>query len=76
MALRQHEGGAQVAEIIWKLAVTEQKFHRCKQKFAGLRMDQAKRLKELEKDNARLKRMLADADLDKAILKEVASGNF
>ena len=42
----------------------------------GLRIDQAKRLKDLEKENARLKRLLADAELDKAILKEAASGNF
>ena len=42
--------------------------------FGGLRMDQAKRLKELEKENSRLKRLLADAELDKAILREVAEG--
>lgn len=41
-----------------------------------MKVDQAKRLKELEKENSRLKRLLADAELDKAILKEVASGNF
>jgi DNA-binding XRE family transcriptional regulator len=47
-----------------------------RKEYGGLRMDQAKRLKELEKENARLKRLLADAELDKAILKEAASGNF
>ncbi|BBO33407.1 mobile element protein [Lacipirellula parvula] len=47
-----------------------------KKEYGGLRMDQAKRLKELEKENARLKRLLADAELDKAILKEAASGNW
>ena len=49
---------------------------RWKKEYGGLRMDQAKRLKELEKENARLKRLLADAELDKAILREAASGNF
>ena len=45
------------------------------QDFGGLRMDQAKRFKEIEKENARLKKLLAEAELDKAILKEAASGN-
>ncbi len=49
---------------------------RWRKEYGGLRMDQAKRLKELEKENVRLKRLLADAELDKAILKEAASGNF
>ena len=47
-----------------------------KREYGGLRTDQAKRLKDLEKENARLKRLLADAELDKAILREAASGNF
>ena len=49
---------------------------RWRKEYGGLRVDQAKRLKELEQENARLKRLLADAELDKAILKEAASGNF
>ena len=49
---------------------------RWRKKYDGLRMDQAKRLKNLQKENARLKRLLAEAELDKAILKEAASGNF
>ena len=56
--------------------VLEQTYYRWKKEYGGLRMDQAKRLKELEKENARLKRLLADAELDKAILKEAASGNY
>lgn len=59
-----------------KLGVTEQTYYRWKKEYGGLRLDQAKRLKELEGENARLKRLLADADLDKAILREAASGNF
>jgi len=58
------------------VAVFEQTYYRWKKEYGGLRVDQAKRLKELEKENARLKRLLADAELDKAILREAASGNF
>jgi transposase-like protein len=68
--------GKQVPEMCRKLGVAEQTYYRWKQEYGGLRMDQAKRLKELEKENARLNRLLADAELDKAILREVASGNF
>ena len=59
-----------------KIGVTEQTYYRWRKEYGGLRTDQAKRLKTLEKENARLKRLLADAELDKAILKEAASGNF
>ena len=66
--------GKTVAEAVKKIGVTEQTYYRWKKKYGGLRMDQAKRLKELEKENSRLKRLLADAELDKAILREVAEG--
>lgn len=66
--------GKTVAESVKKIGVTEQTYYRWKKKFGGLRVDQAKRLKELEKENSRLKRLLADAELDKAILREVAEG--
>jgi transposase len=68
--------GMTVAEAVKKIGVTEQTYYRWKKKFGGLRIDQAKRLKELEKENSRLKRLLADAELDKAILREVAEGKF
>jgi transposase len=68
--------GKTVAEAVKKIGVTEQTYYRWKKKFGGLRMDQAKRLKDLEKENSRLKRLLADAELDKAILREVAEGKF
>ena len=55
---------------------SEKQFTTVPEELAGLRLDQAKRLKQLEKENGRLKRLLADAELDKAILKEAASGNF
>jgi putative transposase len=68
--------GKTVAEAVKKISVTEQTYYRWKKKVGGLRIDQAKRLNELEKENTRLKRLLADAELDKAILREAASGNF
>ena len=58
-----------------QIGVSTQTLIRWRKEYGGLRMDQAERLKELEKENGRLKRLLADAELDKAILKEAASGN-
>ena len=68
--------GRTTAPAAKKIGVTEQTYYRWRKEYGGLRTDQAKRLKTLEKENARLKRLLADAELDKAILKEAASGNF
>ena len=68
--------GKTVAEAVKKIGVTEQTYYRWKKQYGGLRIDQAKRLKDLEKENSRLKRLLADAELDKAILREAALGNF
>ena len=68
--------GKTAGEACRQIGVTEQTYYRWKKKYGGLRMDQAKRLKELEKENSRLKRLLADAELDKAILREVAEGKF
>lgn len=65
-----------IAQACKSIGVTEQTYYRWRKEYGGIRTDQAKRLKELEKENARLKRLLADAELDKAILKEAASGNF
>ena len=62
-----------VPQVCKKLEVTEQTYYRWRKKYGGLRMDQAKRLKELERENARLKKLLAEAELDKAILREAAS---
>ena len=73
MALAQGESVAKVA--LW-LGVAEQTDSRWRREYGGLRLDQAKRFKELEQENARLKRLVADQALDHAILKEVASGNF
>ena len=68
--------GLTVAQACKKIGVTEQTYYRWRKEYGGIRMDQAKRMKDLEKENARLKRLLADAELDKAILREAASGNF
>ena len=68
--------GLSTAEVVRKLGITEQTYYRWRKEYGGLRLDQAKRLKELEKENARLKKLVADQALDNAILKEVSSGKF
>ncbi len=68
--------GQTTVDVVRKLGITEQTYYRWRKEFGGLRMDQAKRLKELEKENSRLKKLLAEQALDNAILKEVSSGNF
>ena len=69
-------GGQTAVEVARKLGITEQTYYRWRKEYGGLRVDQAKRLKMLEKENARLKRLVAEQALDNAILKEVSSGNF
>ena len=59
-----------------KLGVSEQTCYRWRKEYGGLRLDQTKRLKELERENTQLKKLVADQALDNALLKEVASGNF
>jgi putative transposase len=56
--------------------ITIQTFYRWRKEYGGLKMDQAKRLKELEKENGKLKRLVAELSLDKQILKDIAEGNF
>jgi putative transposase len=68
--------GHSVKAVCKQLGVTDQTYYRWRKEYGGMQVDQARRLKELEKENARLKRLLADAELDKAILKEAAKGNF
>ena len=68
--------GVPVLDASRKLGITEQTYYRWKKEYGGLRVDQAKRLKSLEQENARLKRIVADQAVDLSILKEVASGNF
>lgn len=68
--------GTQVAEVCRKLGVTEQTYYRWRKEYGGMRVNQAKRLKDLEQENARLKKLVADLSLDNAILKEANRGNF
>ena len=68
--------GADVAAVCRELGVSEQTYYRWRNQYGGLKADDAKRLKELEKQNATLKRLLAEAELEKAALKELAEGNF
>jgi transposase-like protein len=68
--------GRTTAEIAKKLEVSEQTFHRWRNQFGGMKGPDMKRLKELERENARLKRLVADQALDNAMLKDLAEGNF
>jgi putative transposase len=68
--------GMTIGEISRKLGITEQTYYRWRKEYGGMRVDQAKRLKELEKENARLKKLVADLSLDNDILKETVRGNF
>ena len=68
--------GIAVVEACRKIGITEQTYYRWKKAYGGLRVDQAKRLKALEQENLRLKRIVADQAVDLSILKEVASRNF
>ena len=68
--------GADVADVCRHLEIAESTWHRWLSQYGGMKANDAKRLKELESENARLKRLLAEAELDKAMLKELAEGNF
>jgi transposase-like protein len=68
--------GSTVGEVSRKLGVTEQTYYRWRREYGGMRLEQARRLKELEKENGRLKRLVAYLTLDNAIPKEAARGNF
>ena len=68
--------GSTVGEASRRIGVTEQTYYRWRKEYGGMRVEQAKRLQELEKENGRLKKLVADISLDNAILKEAARGNF
>ncbi len=67
--------GNTVGEASRRIGVTEQTYYRWRREYGGMQVEQARRLKELEKENARLKKLVADLSLDNAILKEAARGN-
>jgi putative transposase len=68
--------GATLAVVIKKIGVSDQTYYRWRKEYGGMRVDQARRLKELEQENSRLKKLVADLSLDKAILTEAVRGNF
>ena len=68
--------GASIAEVLQHLEVTEATYYRWRNQYGAMSPDEAKRLKELEVENARLKRLLAEAELDKLMLKEIAEGKW
>ncbi len=71
--LREQEAGGTVKEVTRRYGVSEQSFYRWKAKYAGLEVSEVRRLKELESENAKLKKLLAEAHLDNAALKDVLS---
>jgi putative transposase len=68
--------GRSIAEVVQQLAISEQTFHRWRNQYGGMKADEAKRLKELEIENRRLKKAVADLTLDKQILNEALEGNY
>ena len=68
--------GSTIGEASKRIGVTEQTYYRWRKQYGGMKVEQAKRLKDLEKENLRLKRLVADLSLDNVILKEVSKGNF
>jgi len=68
--------GQTVADACRVLEVSQPRYHRWRQLYGGMKVEEAERLSQLEKENARLKRLLAEAEIDKAMLKDLADGNF
>ena len=68
--------GKTVAEVVRELGITEQTFYRWRKEYGGMRVDQANRLKDLEAENTRLRRAVADLTIDKQILKEAVEGKY
>ena len=71
--LREHEAGVKTADVCRTHGISSATFYKWKAKYGGLEVSDAKRLKALEDENAKLKKLLAEAELDKAMLKEIAS---
>jgi transposase-like protein len=68
--------GLSVEEMLRKIEVSGQTYYRWRKEYGGMRVDQARKLKDVEKENARLKKLVADLSLDNAILKEASTGNY
>ena len=74
--LKEHQAGVKAAEICRKYGISDATFYKYKAKYGGMTVSEAKRLKALEEENGKLKRLLADAMLDNAALKDLATKNF
>ena len=74
--LKEHEAGISVPELSRRYEITENTIYRWKSKFGGMEVSDATKLRELEQENTRLKRLLAEAELDKAAMKEVIEGKW
>ena len=74
--LKEHEAGASVPDLARRHGVAENTIYRWKAKFAGMEVSEAKRLRELEQENLKLKKLLAESELDKAALKELVEGKW
>ncbi len=68
--------GKNIEEVCRQIGICEQTYYRWRKQYGGMKLDQARRLKELERENAQLKKLVADLSLDKQILEEVQRGNF
>jgi len=74
--LKEHEAGASVPDLCRRHGIVENTIYRWKSKYGGMEISEAKRLRELELENARLKKLLAEAELDKAAMKEIIEGKW
>ena len=74
--LKQHEAGRSMVDLAREHGISENTLYRWKSKFGGMEVSEAKRLRELEAENAKLKRLLAESELDKAAMKEVIEGKW
>ncbi len=74
--LKEHEAGASVPDLSRRHGIVENTIYRWKSKYGGMEISEAKRLRELESENARLKKLLAEAELDKAAMKEIIEGKW
>jgi putative transposase len=74
--LKEHQAGASMPDLARRHGVVENTIYRWKSKYGGMEISEAKRLRDLEQENARLKRLLAEAELDKAALKELVEGKW
>ncbi len=74
--LKQHEAGRTMVDLAREHGIAENTLYRWKSKYGGMEVSEAKRLRELESENAKLKRLLAEAELDKAAMKEVIEGKW